>query len=217
MRPAAIALLVLVLVAAIPFVASHDAFAEPVDVTVTGRVVTGFDHTGLADADVYVDGVRYCTTEQNGSFSFLMSKELSARCDLRFEKKGFLVKAFFYNGELLGRDNMYMIVTGENVILPDVIMDEALGTIEGKVTLGTKAVPNMTVEVRDLDSGERTMKTTGDEGMYSFSLPVGGRYHVSINNLYYSADGTDVDLTDIEPFVWNFVLKQKNSATYLFG
>jgi hypothetical protein len=213
----AIALFVLVSAVSLPFIAGQTAAGAAADITVSGRIVTGFGHDGLEGVRVSVDGGS-CITDANGDFEIVISRDIGDTFNIRFEKRGYLVKTFFYNGAHLGWNDVYTIdVDSTSVVLPNVIMDEAFGTVEGMVMLNGRALAGVTVEIYDIDSGERTMKTTNDEGLYTFSLPVGGDYRISVSNPYYEADSRDVHDLTIEPYVWDFELTPKSVATYLFG
>ncbi|MDR0334563.1 MAG: carboxypeptidase-like regulatory domain-containing protein, partial [Methanomassiliicoccaceae archaeon] len=206
--------------AALPFAAVQSEAADPEPITVSGRVVAGFGLEGLSGVHVTIDSVRWDNvTDDDGNYTLEFTKAVGTTCVIRFELKGHLVKAFFYNGELLGRSSTgYEInIDSTDIVLPDVLMDEAFGTLEGKVTFKGRAVSGVTVEVHDLDSGEHTMKTTNDAGLYSFILPVGVDYIVSISSPYYYAEDKEVAVDDLDPVTCDFELEQKIVATYLFS
>jgi len=199
----------------------------PVNITVSGRVVTGFDLEGLEGVTVTMitaGGVFSCLTDADGAYRFLnlfqadITAVPSETFTIRFDMRGHLVQAFFLNGELLGWNDVYIIEIDDAAIeLPDVIMNDAFGTIEGKVTFNGRPISGVTVIVYDPESGEATMKSTNWEGFFSFSLPVGSNYQLSVSHPYYEAPETELFLANIEPVVINFELTQKEAATYLFG
>jgi len=218
---AAIALLAVVLITAVPFVSDRNAAGAVEDVTVSGRVVTGFGLDGLEGVAVSIDGGTWsCLTDHNGSYQMSIRKEVGVgdTFTIDFELRGHLVQAFFINGELLGWNDDYVVEVDSNAMeLPDVIMNEAFGTIEGTVTFNDRPVSGITIVAYDLESGEVTMKSTNQKGFYSFSLPVGGKYRLSVSHSYYEAPEAEVNIADLEPFVWDFELAPKDIATYLFG
>jgi len=222
---AAIALLAVIIITAVPFVSDNNAAGAPEDITVSGRVVTGFGLEGLEGVNVTIvtaGGDFSCLTDADGAYLFsnLFQADVGTgeTFTIRFDMRGHLVQAFFLNGELLGWNDEYVIEINDALIeLPDVIMNDAFGTIEGTVTFNGRPIPGVTVVAYDPESGEITMKSTNGQGFFSFSLPVGSNYRLSVSHPYYEAPETELYLANIEPVVINFELTQKETATFLFG
>ena len=189
-----------------------------IEFEISGCVVEGLDAVGLAGVNVYVDGALVGTTDEDGEFSFSVYLDIAEEHTIRFEKRGYVVAAYYSNGKLLTGDNLPLdIPSGTEIMIPDVLMAEAFGAIGGKVTHNGQGV-RVNVQVLDIDSGDIYRRSTKEDGTFSFEsvCPVGGNYEVSIIHQYYEADSIEVNDLGIVPFYCEFELTIKSETLYLF-
>ena len=211
----AIAVAVFISMIIVPVFLSEDA-AGADDIVVSGTVVTGPDHDPVDDVRVYIDGTFYGTTDENGFFEFYADKYLG-ECSILFEKIGYTVTAYFYDGKIYGgSDDLLINIDDEDIEILNVVMAETFKTITGVVNLRDRPVGNgITVEILYLDTGARYADTTKD-GEFFFSCPYGGSYTVYVKHPAYEADALEIaSLTDDVEHV--FFINEKDATTYLFG
>ena len=210
---AAILAFVMLSVIAIPLTASQNAAGAEVTVNVSGRVDAGFE--SAAGVEVFIGGIKYGSADKDGLFSFNITKE-AGEYPVRFEKKGYAVTAFICNGVPFDKDEPHMITVDGSAVTMWANLVLADGAIKGTVTFNGRAISGVTVEVRDLDSLELTMKTTNDAGTYSIARPVGGNYSVSVTSPHYEAESKEVPGLGVSGAVCDFELTAKSPTTYLF-
>jgi cytochrome c2 len=193
-----------------------------VTISISGKVITEFDGTGFGDIRIYINEKLINTTvDKDGEFEFDVDVG-SAEYTIRFEKKGFAVRGYFYLDEYREVDNLPLpLYVSDGDVDLRVILLEAYGTIAGTVTRDNVPVGGIMIEVYDIDTELRYTKTTDGGGNYSFSLPVGGNYHVSVNARNFAAegkeDGVRIDNLGIHNPSINFELVPRQGAVYLFG
>lgn len=214
----AVAMAVFVSAMLLPVCLSSDAAAAGVAVYGQVNTGTGGTVTGLEGVHVYLRNTAGTetveTTAANGSFGF--DDVDAGTYTLRFEKIGYAVDMFVCDG-VPSYGNTLSLTVGTDPIDIHVLMNEAFGMIEGAVKRnGAKAV-GVTVEARDADSRDLVMTMrTDDDGMFSFRLPVGGHYIISVNHMYLEADSVSVTVPAGPLVLPDILLVPKKGTTYLF-
>jgi hypothetical protein len=201
-------LFALALIAAVPLALGEGADAAPGDVTVSGRVVTGFDAEGkimgLSGVTVYVNGEETGeVTDEGGYFSFEVP---AGEHLLGFVKGGYGV---------LNQGALQIDTTAGALSGLEIVMGEAFGTIFGTVTHNGNPLSGIIVYVHDMD-GYLVARTASDSAGYSVVCRT-GEYTVSVNSPYYDEESYDVRLMGAgDTAEVNFELTVKRGATYLF-
>jgi hypothetical protein len=142
---------------------------------------------------------------------------------IRFVRPGYAVIAYSYDGIIDYVENtpLTLVAAGDADFELDVFLYVAYGIIEGVVTFeGSPYTGGITIEVHNLSDGRRYTKVTARDGTYSFSLPVGDNYLVSVSAKNFAADGKEGGVhvvVDVLPTVVDFDLISKQGSVYLFG
>ena len=216
----AVALFVLVTIAAVPLIDDGNVSAAEGDITITGRLVTGFvvgteEWTGLDEVTISIMGsTETAVTENGGMFTFTLppgsipSDGIVTLSIPSLVSRGYAV----LNPGVLDVDTSSGDVNDLIIALV-----EAFGTIEGTVTRDGFPVSGIYVYVHDTNSGDLVRRTTTEiDGTYSVDCRT-GEYTVSINNVYYEAPSVDVTLRMEVVSGIDFNLIVREGTTYLFG
>jgi len=209
----------LAVVAAVPLADNGNVSAAPGDVTVTGRLVTGFvvgsdEFTGLGGVTINIDSSEIAVTEDDGTFTFT------------------LLSASIPPGGIVTLSVPPPVILGYAVLNPSVLqidtsagdvndlivaLVEVFGTINGTVTRDGSPVSGIYVYIHDRNTGDLVKRTsTESDGTYSADCRT-GEYTVSINNVYYEAPSVDVELGMEVIDGIDFDLIVREGTTYLFG
>ncbi|MDR0779010.1 MAG: carboxypeptidase regulatory-like domain-containing protein [Methanomassiliicoccaceae archaeon] len=196
---------------------------EPVTIKISGRVVTEFGGAGLDEVRIHVNDklIDDVVWKEGGFFEFVVDIDY-LEYTVKFEKRGFAVRGYFHNDVYTEVENIPIkLDANDGDAEINVILLEAYGTIAGTVTHAGNPMGGITIEVYDIDTELRYTRVTGSDGKYSFSLPVGGNYHVSVNSRNFAADGKEggvsVESLDISNPPIDFELLPKEGALFLFG
>jgi len=209
----------LVTIAAVPLTDNGNVSAAPGDVTVTGRLVTGFvvgsdEFTGLGGVRINIDSSVIAVTDADGTFTFTL---LAANIP-----PGGIVTLSVPPPVTLGyavlNPGVLQIDTSSGDVNDLIVaLVEVSGTINGKVTRDGSPVSGVYVYIHDRNTGDLVKRTTTNNyGTYSVDCRT-GEYTVSINNAYYEAPSIDIDLGMEVIDGVDFNLVAKEGTTYLFG
>jgi hypothetical protein len=202
------------MIAAVPLTDNETVSADPGDITVTGRLVTGFvvgsdEFTGLGGVRINIDSSEIAVTENDGTFAFTLPP-------------GGIVTLSVPPPVILGyavlNPSVLQIDTSSGDVNDIIVaLVEVFGTINGTVTRDGSPIGGVHIYIHDRNSGDLVKRTiTESDGTYSADCRT-GEYTVSINNMYYEASSIDVDLGMEVVDGIDFDLIVREGTTYLFG
>jgi len=200
----------LAVIIAVPMANDQNVYADAGEITVSGRIVTGFvvgsdELIGLSGVEIQINGASVAETDPDGCFSFVIPAG------------GTVALVPVRSGYSVLNPSALLIDTATDVADLEIAMVEAFGTIKGNVTHNGGPVGGILVYVHDRNSGDLVTRAfTGGNGAYSVDVRT-GEYTVSISNTYYEAPSVDVHLGMEIVSGIDFELTVTEGTTYLFG